>query len=315
LPENNQRKVEVKNKLKSTTFLAIIACLLWASAFAVIKIGLQYTTPLRFAGLRFILAGLMLLPLIGSYRTVFQYIRKNVRLILLIAFLQTFVQYALFYSGLNLVPGSLGAIINGSSPLFIAFTAHFLMPDDRLTIPKLGIIFMGIAGIALVSLSNVSGKETSNLIFIGIVMLFLTNINAGFTNVIIARDAKHIPPLVLSSTSLIIGGVLLFLVSLPVEGFAFEIPPLNYYLSIIWLSFLSAAAYSIWNLLLQRQGVKVSALNFWKFIIPVFGAILSWLLIPDESPDMVSIAGITITAIALVLFNRQNTVQSKEPAI
>jgi len=262
------------------------------------------------------LAGLMVLPLVGSYRTAFQYIQDNFRLILLISFLQTFVQYTLFYSGLNLVPGALGAIIIGSGPLFIAFTAHFFMPNDKLTLPKLGIIFMGIAGIALVSLSNVSGKETGgNLIFIGIILLFLTNINAGFTNVVIARDANHIPPLVLSSSSLIIGGVLLFLVSLPAEGLIFKIPPFTYYLSIIWLSFLSAAAYSIWFLLLQRKGVKVSALNMWKFIIPVFGAILSWILIPNESPDLVSIAGITITALALVLFNRQNAIQSKDPAI
>lgn len=306
----------MRNKLKSTAFLAIIACLLWASAFAVIKIGLQYTTPLRFAGLRFMLAGLMILPLVGSYRIAFQYIRNNFRLVLLIAFLQTFVQYTLFYSGLNLVPGALGAIIIGAGPLFIAFTAHFFMPNDKLTLPKLGIIFMGIAGIALVSLSNVSGKETGgNLIFIGIVLLFLTNINAGFTNVVIARDARHIPPLVLSSSSLIIGGVLLFLVSLPTEGFSFTIPPLTYYLSIIWLSFLSAAAYSIWNFLLQRKGVKVSALNMWKFIIPVFGAILSWILIPNEYPDLVSIAGISITALALVLFNKQNSLQIREPVI
>lgn len=305
----------MRNKLKGTVFLAIIACLLWASAFAVIKIGLKYTTPLRFAGLRFMLAGLMVLPLIGSYRTVFQYIRNNFRLILLIAFLQTFVQYALFYSGLNLVPGALGAIIIGSGPLFIALTAHFMMPNDRLTLPKLGVIFLGIAGIALVSLSNTSGKEVGHLLFIGIVLLFLTNINAGFTNVVIARDAKHIPPLILSSFSLVIGGVLLFLVSIPFEGFSFTIPPATYYFSIIWLSFLSAAAYSIWFLLLQRKGVKVSNLNIWKFIIPVFGAILSWLLIPNESPDMASIAGITITAVALILFNRQNTIEIKEPAI
>jgi len=308
-------EILVRSKLKGTVFLAIIACLLWASAFAVIKIGLQYTTPLRFAALRFMLAGLMVLPLIGSFHAAFHYIRNNFRLVLLIAFLQTFVQYTLFYSGLNLVPGALGAIIIGAGPLFIALTSHFFMPDDRLTLPKLGIIFMGIAGIALVSLGNVSGKETGNLIFIGIALLFLTNINAGFTNVVIARDAGHIPPFILSSASLIIGGILLFMVSLPAEGFAFSIPPITYYLSLIWLSFISAAAYSIWFLLLQRPGVKVSALNIWKFIIPVFGAILSWLLIPNETPDMVSIAGITITTVSLVLFNRQNKIKIGEPTI
>jgi drug/metabolite transporter (DMT)-like permease len=303
------------DKFKGTVFLAIIACLLWSSAFAVIKIGLTYTTPLQFAGLRFILAGIMVLPLLGSLRKAFQTIRNNLWLIMLISFLQTFVQYALFYTGLNMVSGALGAIIIGSAPLFISLTAHFLMPDDRLNLPKLGIIFLGIAGIVLVSLSNTSGKETGSLIIIGILLLFLTNINAGFTNVVIASSARHIPPLLLSSSSLVIGGILLFLISIPIEGFTFTFPPAIYYFSIAWLSFLSATAYSIWFLLLQRDGVKVSDLNIWKFIIPVFGAILSWIIIPNESPDMVSVAGITITAVALILFNRQNTIQLKEPGI
>jgi len=305
----------VRKKLKGTVFLAIIACLLWASAFAVIKIGLQYTTPLRFAGLRFILAGLLVLPFVGSFRTAFEYLRNNMRIILLISFLQTFVQYTLFYSGLNLVPGALGAIIIGAGPLFIALTAHFLMTDDRLSLTKLGIILMGIAGIALVSLSKSSDKEAGNLIFAGIFLLFLTNINAGFTNVVIARGAKHIPPFLSSSVSLILGGIMLFLVSIPFEGTDFTIPPPSYFFALIWLSFLSAAAYSIWFLLLQREGVKVSALNIWKFIIPVFGAMLSWVLIPDESPDLVSVTGIAITALALILFNRQNTIQVVNPPI
>ena len=305
----------MRNKIKGTVFLAIIACLLWSSAFAVIKIGLKYSTPLQFAGVRFMLSGLMVLPLIGSLRTAYTYIRNNFRLILLIAFLQTFVQYALFYIGLNLIPGALGAIIIGSGPLFIALTAHFLMPDDKLTFTKLGIIIMGIAGIVMVSINHASGNAAGNLILVGIFLLFFTNINAGFTYVIIARDAKHIPPLVLSSSALIIGGLLLFLTSIPVEGFKLTNRPAEYYFALGWLSFLSATALSIWFSLLQRKGVKVSDLNIWKFIIPVFGAILSWLIIPDESPDIISVAGIAVTALALILFNRQNTIQLKEPGI
>jgi drug/metabolite transporter (DMT)-like permease len=302
-------------KFRGTVFLAIIACLLWSSAFAVIKIGLQYTTPLQFAGIRFTLAGLMVMPLVGSFPLALGYIRNNFRLILLIAFLQTFVQYTLLYSGLNLIPGALGAIIIGSGPLFISLTAHFLIPDDRLTLPKLGIIFMGIIGIGLVSISNASDHLTGNLILTGILLLFLTNINAGFTNVIIARDARHIPPLILSSSALIMGGIMLFLISIPVEGLNFRNPPAAYYLSLLWLSCLSATALSIWFLLLQRKNVKVSDLNIWKFIIPVFGAILSWILVPDESPNLVSVSGITITAVALILFNKLNAVQLKEPGI
>ena len=303
------------NKFKDTVFLAIIACLLWASAFAVIKIGLRYTSPLQFAGIRFLLAGIIVLPLVKSYKIALRQIVSNIRLVLLIAFLQTFVQYTLFYSGLNMVPGALGAIIIGSGPLFIALTAHFMLPDDRLTLQKLGIILLGIAGIAMVSLSKATGQAAGNLIVFGILLLFMTNINAGFTNVVISRDANHVPPLVLSSSSLVIGGLMLIVISVPFEGISFSDKPPIYYFSLAWLSFLSAAAYSIWFLLLQRKGVRVSELNIWKFIIPVFGAILSWLLVPGESPDILSVAGILITAVALILFNRQNTVALKEPPV
>ena len=61
---------------------------------------------------------------------------------------------------------------------------------------------------------------------------------------------------------------------------------------------MAAVAFSIWFILLQRPGVKVSELNLWKFIIPVVGAILSWILVPDENPEWLTISGmIIITAI------------------
>lgn len=45
-----------------TKILAIFACLLWGSAFAGAKIGFEYTTPLHLSGMRFMLAGLLLIP-------------------------------------------------------------------------------------------------------------------------------------------------------------------------------------------------------------------------------------------------------------
>jgi len=72
---------------------------------------------------------------------------------------------------------------------------------------------------------------------------------------------------------------------------------------------MAATAFSIWFKLLQRPGVKVSELNLWKFIIPVVGAILSWLLVPNESPEWLTISGMVIITISLIMFYRS----SKEP--
>ncbi len=39
----------------NTIFWAIVTCLMWSTAYPFIKIGLQYSTPVHFAGTRFIL--------------------------------------------------------------------------------------------------------------------------------------------------------------------------------------------------------------------------------------------------------------------
>ncbi|MDA3822877.1 MAG: DMT family transporter, partial [Bacteroidales bacterium] len=140
------------------TVQAIIACLLWSSAFVGIKLGLPYTSPLQFAGIRFFISGLLVLPVAIYFNPHFlTVVRTNAVFILFLAFLQTFLQYALFYTGIDKVPGSVAAIVIGSGPLFVAIVAHFFMPNDKLNLRKGLIILFGFSGIVLVSL----GRKTS----------------------------------------------------------------------------------------------------------------------------------------------------------
>ncbi|MCK4749673.1 MAG: DMT family transporter, partial [Bacteroidales bacterium] len=127
----------------NTAVLAIISCLLWSSAFAGVKIGLEYNTPLQFAGTRFFIAGLLVFPLaLRINPAFFRIVRDHLKMILLFAFLQTFLQYTMFYTGINMIPGAVAAIVIGSQPLFIAMVAHYLMPGDRMKMGKtLAILF------------------------------------------------------------------------------------------------------------------------------------------------------------------------------
>ena len=287
-----------------TAFLAIISCLLWSSAFAGVKIGLQYATPLQFAGTRFFISGLLVLPfalrLNPNYFTI---LRANLKLILLFAFLQTFLHYTLFYTGINMIPSAIAAVVIGSQPLFIALVAHFLMPGDRMTWTKTLIILFGILGVVLVSFGKDPESITGQIALLGILMMLGINVLSGFTNVLVASEKKMIPPLVISSASMIIGGVALFLFSIPFEGIQFDAKPVNYYLSLGWLSLLSAVAISIWITLLKRPGTVVSDLNLWKFLIPLFGSLLSWILLPAEHPEPITLAGMIIIASSLVILN------------
>jgi len=181
-------------KLKNT-LLAIAACLLWSSAFVGIKIGLPYTTPLQFAGIRFFISGLLVLPVAVYYNPRFlQIFREHFRFILFLGLLQTFLQYALFYTGIDKVPGSVGAIVIGSGPLFIAIVAHFFVPGDTMNLKKAGIILFGFSGIILVSLGRNEGIDHA-VRLVGILILVGNNIISGISNVIIALEKKKIPPL------------------------------------------------------------------------------------------------------------------------
>lgn len=304
----------MNNWIKNTTFLAIVATWLWSTAFAGVKIGLEYHTPLQFAGIRFFISGILILLINGKLKRFFQEITTNLRLVLWVSFIQIFVQYALFYSGLDLVPGALGAMIIGSSPLFIAIVAHFAFNNDKMTPMKTVSILIGVAGIAIITLGRTKIEMRGELEFLGIGLLLVNNLVAGYANVLVAKSPKEISPLVLSSSTLIIGGFLLTLVSIPVEGMHPGPFPAKYYAALGWLSFLSAAAISIWYVLLKRPDVKVSVLNVWKFLIPVSGAILSWIILENEKPDWVSVFGMIVIAFSLITLSYANRKALKKKA-
>ncbi len=293
----------MRSKILSTTFLAVAACLLWSTAFVGVKIGLNYTTPLQFAGIRFFLAGMYILPFCGNPKNSIRLIRKNWKQVIRLGFFQTFFLYTCFYIGISMVPASLTAIIIGASPLFSAIIAHILLQDDRLSFRKLGSISLGMAGVVVIAASRGNFSWAEGKEFWGILILVVANLAGSIGNVVVVKYRDGLPPILLNSAQLMIGGLGLILLSIPFEGLSFGINELPYYISLGWLSVMSAIAFSIWFVLLRRPGIKVSELNIWKFLIPVFGAILSWIILPGEKPEVIAVTGMLIIALSLIVLN------------
>lgn len=286
--------------------MAITACFLWSTPFVGIKIGLQYMSPLQFAGIRFFLAGVLIMLFFGKYKTYLRCVRKHFRYVLGIGLLQTTFMYSLFYTGLNMVPGAVGAMVIGSGPLFAAIVAHFAMHNDKMNVRTTTGIMLGLAGIVIINLGRQATGLGNTLEIVGVLLLIFNNMVSGIANVIVVKNKREIPMLVLSSAQLGIGGFLLFLISIPIEGFQLNRAfPTEFWISLSWLSFLSAAAFALWFTLLKRPGMKISYLNTWKFIIPVLGAVFSWLILPDESPDSYAIVGMVFVAAAMLVMNHE----------
>ncbi|MBO5975043.1 MAG: DMT family transporter [Paludibacteraceae bacterium] len=280
----------------------ILACILWGSAFAAAKIGFEYMEPMRLSGVRFTLAGLMLFPILFFKKISLKETFIHWKFILFFAFLQSFLQYGLFFMGLNKVPAATSAVIVGAGPLFIAIMAHLFMKNDQITPRKILSILLGLSGVIFISVTkgdfNGSGKE----FYIGIALLIVSNIIGGSTNIFVAKYKGNINPIALTAFANLFGGLLLFVCSLFAEENKNMGYPTNFWLALIWLAFIPAAGFSIWYTQLQKPNVKVSELNMWKFVIPITGAILSWILLPNETPNVYSVSGIVIITAAILLF-------------
>lgn len=286
----------------SVSLLALGACMLWSTAFAGVKFGLHFVRPLSLAGMRFLVSGLLLLPFACRLPRVGAELRAGMRTVLLVALFQSVLLYASFFLGMTLVSGTLGAIVVGASPLIAAVVAHLAMDNDAMTLSKGAAIVGGMVGISIISLSREPWTATGLRELLGVVLLLLGALFSAVGNVVVARDNRRVHPVLLTAAQFLIGGLVLLVLGMAVEGPPHLWLPLAFYGALLWLATLSAAAFSIWFFLLTVPGVKVSELNLWKFVIPVFGALFSWLLLPEEKPDLYSVLGMVCVACSVLAY-------------
>lgn len=295
--------------------LAILATTLWGSAFAGAKIGFEYMPPIMLSGVRFTLAGLLLVPMIFLLRISWKENMQHLWFMLLFGFIQTFLQYGIFFMGLNLVPGAISAIIIGAGPLFTAVLAHFTLHNDKFTGRKVFAVLLGVSGVVFISLSGSSLENTSEHFFGGVGLLILSNIIGSYTNImVVKRKSSHISPVFLTMFANFTGGVMLLITGVIVEPFEATTSPLptEFYFELLWLAIIPAGGFSIWYYLLSRPGVRVSELNVWKFLIPLVGVVLSWWLLPNESPSWSVAIGIAIILCSVVVLQLPISLSKKK---
>lgn len=252
-------------------------------------------------------------------------LKTHFRVVLLVGFLQTFCVYLLFFLALVRIKASTGAALIGIGPMIGAVLGHIFIKSDKFDKTKIVSFILGIVGVTFVSLGSGKGgglPDSSEIA--GIILFVLSSISGAFSNIIILKYKTDIRPGVLTSAQLTIGGIFLTLLSFAVYkensliSFCMDIysifgslffgksldlifPP-GFYLSLIWLIFISSAGFSIWYYLLAKRRESLISMNIWKFIMPVTGGVLGWLIIPGDSPNVKTVSGMLVVASSILVF-------------
>lgn len=278
---------------------ALVSCALWGSAIPCIKLsyalfGIDTDNPgslLLFAGVRFALAGVLVL-LAGSLMEHRPLVPKkgDWPSICKVSLFQTVLQYLCYYLALRYTAGVTASILVGANTFFAIFIAALVFRMERLTGPKLAGCAVGFAGVVL---SQLGGALQLSFSFRGEGLILLSTISAAVSSALIRRYSAKVSPILLSGWQFFLGGLTLALAGLALGGSWGAVSPASVGM-LVYLALVSAVAYTLWGCLLKEN--PVSRVTVFGFLTPVFGVLLSALLLRETG----GLGGRTFLALALV---------------
>ena len=263
---------------------ALLCCALWGSATPFIKLGYEIVlqeknvpSTILFAGLRFTLAGILTVVFYSIARRRFLYPkRENLTRVGLVSLFQTVIQYLLFYIGLSNTTGVKGTVCSGSSVFMAILVSTLIFKQEKLSVKKVLACVLGFSGIIMVNLNGL----TFDMNFTGDVFVLLSAASLGVSSVLIKRFSDREDPVVISGYQFILGGAVMVIVGLAFGG-CVNLTSLSGDGILLYLSFLSAVAYALWGILLKHN--PVSRITIFSCTTPLFGVILSTLMLSEDS--------------------------------
>ena len=284
---------------------AVLVTFLWSTSWVLIKMGLQDGMPaLTFAGLRYSLAFLFLLPFAlvnqrerASLRRIHKTEWKSLLALGLVYYAIT--QGAQFLS-LVYLPAASASLLLNLTPAVVAGLSVFFLHERASTRQWLGI---GLAMLGVLLYFLPASLPDAHLIGIGITILGLL---ANSFSALMGRSANlrtHLSPILVTIISMGFGAVLLLVTGLLTQGLG-ELS-LREWGILLWLALVNTAfAFSLWNHTLRTlTAVESSVIN--GLMLPQI-AILA-LLFLGESLNWREIWGLLLVVLGTLI------VQSKSP--
>lgn len=313
------------SKTATLVSLATLSCALWGSAPSCIKLGYEYfqisagatMNIILFAGIRFTLAGLMVIlgyslikrkPIVPA--------RSCWKAIFPLALAQTAVQYILYYIGAAHASGVNTSILSGSGAFFSVILVCLLFRQEKLTAGKFFGCLIGLAGIILVTLQgsgasagSVSavgsvgaiGSMASGVSLLGEGCVLLSTISSAVSAILIRIFSQDNDPVMLSGYQFATGGLIMVGLALAGGGTLPQVCTMGLVI-LFYLALVSAVAYTLWSLLLRYN--PVSKVTVFNFLVPVFGVILSTILLGEGGIFSITTLGsLVLVCIGIMMVN------------
>jgi drug/metabolite transporter (DMT)-like permease len=292
----------ISNRPKAIAiFQALFVTFLWSTSWVLIKEGLKDLPPLTFAGLRYLLAFLILIPvyLRQSKKVELKRLTKNDwGLLITLGIVYYTLTQGLQFLGLKYLPAITFSLLLNFTALFTAVLALIFLKEKLSNWQWVGIlVFLAGVFVYFYPLNLPVGLALG--LAIGMATVFSNSI-ASIIGRFINRS-KHLDPLTVTVVSMGIGAILLFTIGLLTE----EWQPLsltNWGNIFVLAAINTAFAFTLWNHTLRTISATESSLINNTMLIQI--AILAWLFL-GEQPSIKEWLGMAIVGIGVIMVTLQ----------
>jgi drug/metabolite transporter (DMT)-like permease len=282
--------------------------LFWGSAFAVVKIGLDYSPPVLFAGLRILIGGLAMViaaVLWGGSPD----LRRDWPVFLLLAALNAVLFVGLQTYAILYLPSGSAAVLVYLQPILVGVLAWLIL-GEPLSAAKLVGLLLGFSGIVAVSMESILGG-TNALPAVGVIFGASSALFWALGTVYFKKYEARVSTLWAVALTFLVGGIVLTALGLLVEGWRGVSWTWEFVASLLYSGLVGISlAWVIWFALV-RAG-EASRVAAYIFAVPLT-AVLIGVVFLDEPLGYPLLIGAALVVSGIYLVNREPR-QAKDSA-
>jgi drug/metabolite transporter (DMT)-like permease len=251
---------------------------IWSSSFMWIKIAVQELSPFTLVAFRVSFGLLFGLAVIFIQRVPWPNSFKAWFPLLLLGITNVAAPFFLISWGEQTIDSAVASILDATVPLFTILIAHFLLHDDKITLPKVLGLLLGFAGVIILMSKDIGASPGSVL---GQAAVILASAFYAGSAVYARRTTEDTPGILRSAGPLLSASAVMWLATFLVER-PIEIPDLAItWVALLWLGILgSGLAFVMAYYLIHEIGPTRTTMV--TYLFPLGGVILGVIFLHEQ---------------------------------
>ena len=291
--------IRARRGLDWTLLGILVVC--WGSSFAMTKISVETITPEWTVAIRLVIGAIIAFAVMRwrGFRLTLD--SRHLLWYAWLAMVGSVIPFFLISWGTQYIDSGLAGILMASVPLVVITLAHFLLPDEPMTLAKLAGFIIGFVGVVvLIGPELLSGLSGSGIALVAELAVLLAT-SAYALHSVTARRSPKMDPLQKNAGVLIAAAAVGLVLALLTDPTAIARASSASLVAVIGLGiFPTSLAGMVLFYLLEHVGAGFVAIS--NYLIPIFAFLLGVAAL-DEPFALNALAGLTIILFGVGIAN------------